>query len=128
MKGPLDQVIQRGAFTYRVLDRSKADLIIAVDGRKVRTLDDLLSYVESKKVGDKVTLRVIRDGKETGRAGDAGGAEQRMMPVKPRGGSRALHRSARCRSRLTESLFGDLAGDFRREDALRLLGRLLGRR
>jgi S1-C subfamily serine protease len=64
LKGPLDQVVQRGAFTYRVLDRSKADLIIAVDGRSVRTLDDLLSYVESKKVGEKVTLRVIREGKE----------------------------------------------------------------
>jgi S1-C subfamily serine protease len=31
----------------------------------VRTLDDLLSYVESKKPGEKVTLRVVRDGEET---------------------------------------------------------------
>jgi S1-C subfamily serine protease len=30
----------------------------------VRTLDELLSYVESKKPGEKVTLRVVREGKE----------------------------------------------------------------
>jgi S1-C subfamily serine protease len=64
LKGPREQVLQRGPLTYRMMDRSKADLIIAIDGRKVRTLDELLSYVESKKAGDKVTLRVIRDGKE----------------------------------------------------------------
>jgi len=64
LKGPQEQVLQRGPLTYRVLDRSKADLIIAIDGRKVRTLDDMLSYVESKKAGEKVTLRLIREGKE----------------------------------------------------------------
>jgi S1-C subfamily serine protease len=47
-----------------VLDRSKADLIVAVDGRRVKTLGDLLSYVESKKVGEKVTLRVVREGEQ----------------------------------------------------------------
>jgi S1-C subfamily serine protease len=65
IRGPLEQTLQRGAFTYTVIDRSKADLIVAVDGQKVRTLDDLLSYVETKKAGEAVKLRVIRDGKET---------------------------------------------------------------
>jgi S1-C subfamily serine protease len=64
LKGPQEQMLQRGTLTYRVLDRSKADLIVAIDGRKVRTLDEMLSYVESKKAGDKVTLKVIREGKE----------------------------------------------------------------
>ena len=64
LKGPQEQVIQRGPLMYRMLDRSKADLIIAVDGRKMRTLDDMLSYVESKKAGDRVTLKIIREGKE----------------------------------------------------------------
>ena len=64
LKGPLEKEMQRGALTYHMVDRSKADLIIAVDGRKVRTLDDLLSYVESKKAGDTVRLLLIRDGKE----------------------------------------------------------------
>jgi S1-C subfamily serine protease len=64
LRGPLEQTLQRGAFTYTVVDRSKADLIVAVDGQKVRTLDDLLSYVEGKRAGETVKLRVIRDGKE----------------------------------------------------------------
>jgi S1-C subfamily serine protease len=64
LKGPLEQDVQRGAITYHMTDRSKADLIISIDGRKVKTLDDMLVYVETKKVGDTVTLRVIREGKE----------------------------------------------------------------
>jgi S1-C subfamily serine protease len=64
IRGPLKQNVQRGAFTYTMIDRAKADLIVAVDGHKVRTLDDLLSYVETKKAGEPVKLRVIRDGKE----------------------------------------------------------------
>jgi S1-C subfamily serine protease len=64
LKGPQEQLIQRGPLTYRMLDRSKADLIIAIDGRKVRSLDEMLSYVESKKAGDKVTLRIYREGME----------------------------------------------------------------
>ena len=62
VRGPQERVIQRGPFQYRVVDRSKADLIVAVDGKKVKTLDDLLSYVESKKSGERVVLRVIREG------------------------------------------------------------------
>jgi S1-C subfamily serine protease len=64
LKGPQEQTKQFGAQTIRIFDRSKADLIVAVDGRRVRTLDDLLSYVEGKKAGEKVTLRIIREGKE----------------------------------------------------------------
>jgi len=64
IRGPLKQIIQRGAFTYTVIDRAKADLIVAVDGHNVRTLDDLLSYVEAKRAGETVKLRVVREGKE----------------------------------------------------------------
>ncbi len=64
LRGPQERVVQRGNFVYRMLDRSKADLIVAVDGRKVKTLDELLGYVESKKPGDRVVLRVVREGEE----------------------------------------------------------------
>jgi S1-C subfamily serine protease len=63
LRGPQIRVAQRGGFEYRWVDRSKADLVIAVDGRAISTLDDLLSYVESKKVGDHVTLTILREGK-----------------------------------------------------------------
>jgi S1-C subfamily serine protease len=63
LRGPQERVVRRGGLLYRALDRSKADRIVAVDGRAVKTLDDLLSYVESKKPGDEVTFRIIREGK-----------------------------------------------------------------
>jgi S1-C subfamily serine protease len=64
LRGPQVNVARRGGFEYRWIDRSKADLIIAIDQRPVNTFDDLLSYVESKKVGDHVTLTVVREGKK----------------------------------------------------------------
>ena len=45
------------------IDRSYADLIFAVDNEEIQTVDDLLSTVEQKKPGDRVTITVIRDGR-----------------------------------------------------------------
>jgi S1-C subfamily serine protease len=64
LRGPQVGVARRGGYEYRWVDRSKADLVIAVDGRPVKTLDDLLSHVESKKVRDRVVLTILRDGKK----------------------------------------------------------------
>jgi S1-C subfamily serine protease len=64
LRGPKESVVTRFGFTYRTVDRSKADLIVAVDGKRVKSLDDLLSYVESKKVGDRVVLHVVREGEK----------------------------------------------------------------
>jgi S1-C subfamily serine protease len=44
------------------LDRSGADLIVAVAGQAVRTADDFLAAVESKNPGDQVLLTVRREG------------------------------------------------------------------
>jgi S1-C subfamily serine protease len=46
------------------LDRRNADLIVAIDGKQVRSGDELLDVVESKKPGDQVVLRIIRAGRE----------------------------------------------------------------
>jgi S1-C subfamily serine protease len=40
------------------------DVITAIDGQPMRTFEDLADYVDSKQVGDKVTLTVHRDGKD----------------------------------------------------------------
>ena len=46
--------------------RLGGDIIMKIDGRDIKKIDDLLSYVESgKKVGDSITLTVMRDGKMT---------------------------------------------------------------
>jgi len=58
---------RQGLFTFetRQIDRTAADLITGIDGQKVRTVDDLLSYVEEKAAGDQVTLSILRDGEPT---------------------------------------------------------------
>ena len=57
---------RRGPFVYEEtqIDRSSADLIIAVDGERVRLADDLLSIIDRKQPGDQVVLTVVREGRE----------------------------------------------------------------
>lgn len=47
------------------VDWSAADLIVGVDGQKTRTVDDLLTVVESKQPGDEVVLDIVRQGKRS---------------------------------------------------------------
>jgi putative serine protease PepD len=61
-----------GAFVTEVVPASAAskagievgDLIIEIDGSAVRTSSDVRSVVTKHKPGDKVTLRIVRDGDE----------------------------------------------------------------
>ena len=57
---------RQGPFSYetQAIDRSAADLIVAVDGQPIRTADDFLSIVETKRPGDEVVLTVVRAGRE----------------------------------------------------------------
>jgi len=57
---------KQGALVYetQTVDRSAADLIVAVDGKRVRTGDDFLTAVEAKQPGEQVTLTIVREGKE----------------------------------------------------------------
>lgn len=56
-RGPL-------VFEEERIDRSKADLIVSVDGKPVRSADDLLSVVETKRPGDRVELGVQRENRQ----------------------------------------------------------------
>ena len=47
------------------LRTSSGDVITAIDGRTVKTFEDLADYIDNKKVGDKVTLKYFRDGRES---------------------------------------------------------------
>jgi serine protease Do len=40
------------------------DVITAIDGKQMNTFDDLANYIDTKNVGDKVTITVHRDGKD----------------------------------------------------------------
>ena len=41
------------------------DVIVAVDGQKVASNDDLVKILDKRKVGDQVTITVTRDEKKT---------------------------------------------------------------
>jgi S1-C subfamily serine protease len=49
---------------YTQIDRFAGDVIVGVDDKPVRTVDDLLTVIESKQPGDEVALKIIRDGRE----------------------------------------------------------------
>ncbi len=50
--------------TQITIDRSAADLIVAVDGRPIKTADDFLNVVEAHQPGDQVVITVIRAGQQ----------------------------------------------------------------
>jgi len=54
---------RRGPFIVEEtqVDRSQADLLVAVDGESIKTVDNLMTIIESKHPGDTVVLTVIRD-------------------------------------------------------------------
>jgi S1-C subfamily serine protease len=50
-------------FVRRSLDPDTADLIVAVEHKRVKTLDELLTEVEKHQPGQTVRITVVRDGK-----------------------------------------------------------------
>jgi len=56
--------VQRGLFVFEhdAIDHSQSDLIVGIDGKKVKQSDDLLTVIEAKKPGDQVYLNVVRNG------------------------------------------------------------------
>jgi S1-C subfamily serine protease len=62
LTGPKMAVYRQGPFTISQVDNNVADIIVGVDAVKTLTPDDLMSYVESKKIGQTVTLSVFRQG------------------------------------------------------------------
>jgi S1-C subfamily serine protease len=57
---------RQGPFVFKqtIIDRSAADLIVAVDGQPIKTAEDFLNAVEAKQPGDEVVLTVIRAGQQ----------------------------------------------------------------
>ncbi|GIP05064.1 peptidase S1 [Paenibacillus lautus] len=63
--------VKEGSYVDSVVFRSPAyeadlrqyDIIVGVDGTKYPTAQDLIELIQSKKVGDKITLNVVRNGK-----------------------------------------------------------------
>jgi len=56
--------VERGpGFIRRTLVHESADLIVAVEHKRVRNVDELLTEIEKHRPGEFVRLTVVRDGK-----------------------------------------------------------------
>jgi S1-C subfamily serine protease len=64
LRGPQRVTVRRDGVTYQGVDRSKADLILAVDGKGVKSLEDLLTEVEKKRPGERAVFTILREGKK----------------------------------------------------------------
>jgi S1-C subfamily serine protease len=62
LKGPAIRRVKRGFVVFESEDRSAADLIVGVNGKDTRKVDEFLSEVESHRPGDIVVVQIIRDG------------------------------------------------------------------
>lgn len=66
LQGPkvVNQRRRQGPFVYdyQTVDRSAADLIVAVDDKPIRTADQFLNAIEAKQPGETAVLGVIRGG------------------------------------------------------------------
>ncbi len=68
LRGPqlVQQSRKQGPFQVhsQKLDISAADLIIGVNGEKIKTADDFLAIVEAQSPGSEVRVAIIREGRE----------------------------------------------------------------
>lgn len=64
LKGPKRVEYRRGPFVLEGLDRTAADLIVGVDTQPTKTTEDFLSYIDSRKPGDEVLVKIVRDGRK----------------------------------------------------------------
>ena len=63
---PADKAGIRGGYQTTVINGDKVelggDVIVGIDNTTVRTINDIQSYLMTKKVGDRVSLLILRDG------------------------------------------------------------------
>ena len=63
LRGPAIRRRKSGFVVFEMEDRSVADLIVGVNGKKTLKVDEFLSEVESYRPGDRISVIVVRDGK-----------------------------------------------------------------
>jgi PDZ domain-containing secreted protein len=77
----------------------RGDAILRIDSRTFNTIEDILSYLDTKKVGDIVQLTILRDGR----------AENVSVQLGPSSmASRSIESPTRCSESLGKSLCDQL--------------------
>jgi S1-C subfamily serine protease len=64
LRGPRRVTVRRDGVFSQGIDRAAADLVLAVDGKPVRTLEDLLTEVEKKRPGERAVFGILREGEK----------------------------------------------------------------
>lgn len=64
LRGPRVVRRRQGPIVFQSIDRLAADLIVAVDGKPAKRVDEFLDVIDSKKPGEEVVVTIIRDGKQ----------------------------------------------------------------
>ena len=89
-EGPADKAGLRGGYAITNINGTEVelggDVIIGIDNTTVRKIDDILSYLDTKKVGDIVHLQVFRDNKVEDVSvtlGPAQNLQQDPSPINP---------------------------------------------
>ena len=70
------------------------DVVTAVDGKAVETMQDLSAAIKAQKPGDEIELTVLRNGKEITVAVTLGERHEPLRPHRPRRRRRARRRPA----------------------------------
>ncbi|MGF7046654.1 S1-C subfamily serine protease [Paenibacillus sp. DS2015] len=68
----MGSTVKEGSFVSEVIYKSPAyvadlrpyDIIVGINGTKYPTSPDLIEFIQTKEVGTKITLNIVRDGKE----------------------------------------------------------------
>ncbi|QDT46291.1 Putative serine protease HtrA [Symmachiella dynata] len=76
LQGPKIIRRQDGFFVLQKIDRSAADIIVAVNGKKTPTAEEFLTIVERHKPGETVELTILRQGRTAHVKVQLGGDDQ----------------------------------------------------
>lgn len=76
LQGPKIIRRQDGFFVLQKIDRSAADVIVAVNGKKTPTAEEFLTIVERHKPGETVELTILRQGRTAHVKVQLGGDDQ----------------------------------------------------
>lgn len=80
LRGPRIVRERRGPFLIERIDRNAADMIVAVDGKPVKSVDEFLGDIETRRPGDTVVITVIREGRRANVPVRLGGGEAERRP------------------------------------------------
>lgn len=75
LRGPKSVRKKRGPFAVDQIEYNAADLIVGIDDQEIKSADDFLGYIEARRAGDEITLKIVREGRRMAVPVILGGSE-----------------------------------------------------